>query len=155
MSRRLKRIAVIFIVFIVVVAGAQLIRPRLTNPPIDPTRTIEAYMSGANGLVSVLNRSCGDCHSNDTRRPWYADVAPASWLMAYGVNSGRKAVNFSDWASYRPDQQRALLAASCSDASTGQMPGVYALLRPETRLSTSDIETICAAARQAAQGASR
>jgi heme-binding protein len=155
MSRRLKQIAVIFIVFIVVVVTAQLIRPGLTNPPIDPTRTIEAHMSGANGLASVLNRSCGDCHSNDTRWPWYAHVAPASWLMAYGVNSGRKAVNFSDWASYPPDQQRKLLSDSCNDASTGKMPGVYTLLRPETRLSASDIETICAAAHQARQGASR
>ena len=87
--------------------------------------------------------------------PWYARIAPASWLMAYGVSSGRKAVNFSDWASYRPEQQRALLSASCKDASTGKMPGVYTLLRPETELSASDIETICAAARQATQGASR
>lgn len=158
MSRRLKQIAIILIAFIVVVAAAQLIRPELTNPPIDPTRTIQAHMDGASGLVSVLNRSCGDCHSNDTRWPWYAQIAPASWLMAYGVTSGRRAVNFSDWATYRPEQQRALLSASCSDASTGKMPGIYALLRPETRLSTSDIEMICAAARQAEahpQGASR
>ncbi len=29
------------------------------------------------------------------------------------------------------------------------MPGAYALLRPETRLSAQDIETVCVAARQA------
>ncbi len=152
MGRRLVQIAV---VSVVVIAAAQLIRPERTNPPIDPSCTIQAHLDGANGLVSILNRSCGDCHSNDTRWPWYAHIAPASWLMAYGVNSGRKAVNFSDWASYRPEQQRALLSASCKDASTGKMPGVYTLLRPETELSASDIETICAAARHATQDASR
>lgn len=152
MGKRLLQIAV---VFVVVIAAAQLIRPERTNPPIDPSRTIQAHLDGASGLVSVLNRACGDCHSNDTRWPWYAHIAPASWLMAYGVSSGRKAVNFSDWASYRPEQQRALLSASCKDVSTGKMPGVYTLLRPETELSASDIETICAAARQATQDASR
>lgn len=146
MSRRLKQIA---IVFVVVFAAAQLIRPERTNPPTDPSRTIEAQVKNASGLVAVLDRSCGDCHSNDTSWPWYTQIAPASWLMAYGVTSGRKAVNFSEWASYRPELQRALLSASCKDASTGKMPGAYTLLRPETRLSAQDVETICAAARQA------
>jgi hypothetical protein len=35
------------------------------------------------------------------------------------------------------------------------MPGPYTLLRPETRLSASDVETICAAARQAEAPAAR
>jgi len=72
-----------------------------------------------------------------------------SWLMARGVSEGRKAVNFSEWSAYSGGQQRDLLAASCEDAREGRMPGPYAWLRPETRLSVQDIETICAAARQA------
>ena len=40
-----------------------------------------------------------------------------------------------------------LLATSCDDARSGKMPGVYTRLRPETRLSAHDVETICAAAR--------
>ena len=69
--------------------------------------------------------------------------------MAYGVTTGRKAVNFSEWTSYPPQLQRALLSASCQDASAGKMPGPYTLLHPEMRLSTHDIETICAAAQKA------
>jgi hypothetical protein len=68
--------------------------------------------------------------------------------MAYGVTAGRTAVNFSEWASYSPQRQRALLTASCRDASTGKMPGAYTLIRHETRLSADDIETICASARK-------
>jgi hypothetical protein len=78
--------------------------------------------------------------------------------MARGVAEGRKAVNFSEWGAYSPNQQRTLLAASCDDVSTGRMPGPWTLLHPEARLSPQDIETICAAARQAdtrAAGVSR
>jgi hypothetical protein len=78
--------------------------------------------------------------------------------MAYGVSKGRRAVNFSEWAAYEPEQQRVLLIESCQDVSQGTMPGPYTLLHPEMRLSTHDIETICAAARQAeadAAGVSR
>ena len=64
------------------------------------------------------------------------------------VKEGRKAINFSEWAAYSPDQQRMLLAVSCDDATGGKMPGPYTLLRPETRLSPQDIETICTAARR-------
>ena len=81
--------------------------------------------------------------------PWYTRIAPVSWLMAYGVAEGRKAVNFSEWAAYSPAAQRTLLSASCQDVADGKMPGPYTLVRPETRLSAQDIETICAAAREA------
>jgi len=146
-SRRLKQAAV---VLIVAVAAAQFVRPESTNPPIDTRRTIQAQLGAANGLVAVLDRACGDCHSNATVWPWYTHIAPVSWLMAYGVAEGRKAVNFSEWAAYPPAQQRMLLAVSCDDATSGKMPGPYTLLHPETRLSAQDVETICAAARQPA-----
>jgi hypothetical protein len=145
-SRRLKHAAV---VFVVVFAAAQLVRPERANPATDISRTIQAHVGTASGLVAVLDRACRDCHSNRTVWPWYTQIAPVSWLMATGVSKGRKAVNFSEWGAYSPEQQRMLLAASCDDATSGKMPGPYTLLHPETRLSAQDVETICAAARQA------
>ena len=144
MSRRLKQAAVVFIILL---AAAQLVRPARTNPPTDATRTIHAHVEATSGLGAVLDRSCRDCHSNATVWPWYTQIAPVSWAMAYGVREGRKAVNFSEWAAYPPQTQRTLLKASCQDVTNGKMPGAYALLRPETRLSRQDIETICTAAR--------
>jgi hypothetical protein len=146
MSRRLKQAAV---VLVVVFAVAQLIRPDRTNPPTDVSRTIQAHVGTASGLAAVLDRSCRDCHSNNTVWPSYAQVAPLSWLMARGVAEGRKAVNFSEWGGYSPVAQRTLLSASCEDVSSGRMPGPYTLVRPETTLSPQDVETICTAARQA------
>ena len=145
MSRRLKRSAALFVV---VFLAAQLARPERANPATEASRTIQARMGTASGLAGVLDRSCGNCHSNETVWPWYSQVAPASWLVARGVTEGRRAVNFSEWAAYQPDAQRMLLAASCDDVRHGRMPvRGYTLLYPEARLSVQDIETICAAAR--------
>jgi hypothetical protein len=149
MAKRLKRAAV---VFIVVLAAAQFIRPDRTNPATDMSRTIDAHAGTGSELVAVLNRACRDCHSNATVWPTYTEIAPLSWLMAYGVKEGRKAVNFSEWAAYPPERQRALLAESCQDVTSGKMPGAYAVLHPEMRLSRRDIEAVCAAARQAEAG---
>jgi Haem-binding domain len=145
-GRRLKQAAV---VFVVVFATAQLVRPERANPATDAARTIQAHAGTTGELAAVLDRSCRDCHSNNTVWPWYTQIAPASWLMAYGVREGRKAVNFSEWAAYPPEAQRTLLSVSCQDATSGKMPGPYTLVRPDTKLSPQDIETICTAARQA------
>jgi hypothetical protein len=140
--------AAIVIVLVAVFAAAQLIRPDRTNPVTDASRAIQAQAGTTSALVAVLNRSCRDCHSNETVWPEYTRVAPLSWLLAYGVAQGRKAVNFSEWATYPPQRRRELLVASCQDASSGKMPGSpYTLLHPEARLSAQDIETICAAVR--------
>jgi heme-binding protein len=144
--RRLKQAA---IVFVILFATAQFVRPGRANPPTDPSRTIQAHAGTAAELVAVLDRACSDCHSNRTVWPWYTQVAPVSWLMAYGVAEGRKAVNFSEWAAYPPERQTTLLVRSCRDVTAGKMPGPYTLLHPEMRLSPRDIETICAAARRA------
>jgi Haem-binding domain len=149
-SRRLKQAAV---VFVIVFAAAQLVRPERANPATDASRTIQAHEGTTRELVAVLDRACRDCHSNGTVWPWYTHVAPVSWLMVYGVTKGRQAVNFSEWAAYQPEQQRALLVESCQDVSEEKMPGPYALLHPDMRLSAQDVETICAAAREAAADA--
>jgi hypothetical protein len=147
MSRRLKQAAVVFIVLF---AAAQLVRPERANPATDPSRAIRAHVADSSQLPTVLDRACGDCHSNNTVWPSYAQIAPLSWVMARAVAEGRSAVNYSEWGAYSPGQQRTLLAASCDDASTGRMPGgAWTLLHPEARLSSQDIETICTAARQA------
>src|SRR5262245_49995553 len=102
MSRRLKQAA---IVIVALLAAAQLVRPSRANPPSDPGRTIQAHET-TKGLAAILDRSCGDCHSNATVWRWYTEVAPLSWLMASAVTKGRNVVNFSEWASYSRDQQR-------------------------------------------------
>ena len=144
MGRRLKKAVVVFAALF---GAAQLVRPERANPTTDTTRTIQAHAGTSSELVAILDRACNNCHSNATAWPSYTKLAPLSWLVAYGERAGRKAVNFSDWAAYQPAQQRGLLMASCQDATTGKMPGIYTLVRSDARLSPNDIQTICAAAR--------
>lgn len=138
----------------VLLIAAQFIRPDLANPATDPGRTIRAHPGITSNLADVLDRSCGDCHSNSTVWPWYAGIAPFSWFAAHGVSAGRRAVNFSDWAGYSPGEQRKHLTESCQDVRSGKMPGAYTALRPETRLTSQEIDLICGAARKAEADAS-
>jgi hypothetical protein len=128
-------------------ASAQLVRAERANPNTDPRHTIQANFASSD-VGSVLDRACGECHSNAMSSRWYTKIAPFSLLIARGAREGRMAVNFSEWTAYSPEQQRALLAASCLDARAARMPmPTYLRFRPDARLSSRDIDTICGASR--------
>lgn len=84
-----------------------------------------------------------DCHSNETRWPWYSRVAPVSWLVASDVERGRAAMNFSEWSA-RPEVGASLLYAACEAARSARMPPApYLILHPEARLSHADVQVLC------------
>ena len=79
-------------------------------------------------------RACFDCHSNETRWPWYAHVAPLSWLVQRDVDEGREHLNFSEWS--RP-QRHAHDAMEV--VAEGEMPPWFYLpLHASARLSEAE-----------------
>lgn len=149
MSKALKGAGVVVAVFIAAIAVAPVVRPADANRPSDSSGSIQAQLGTSSALATVLNRSCGDCHSNTMESRWYTRIPPFSAAMARGASEGRKAINFSEWTAYSPDQQRAFLLASCTDATLGKMPmKAYLRFRRDAHLSMQDVETICSAARQ-------
>jgi len=129
--------------FLVAFVGAQAVRPARTNPPSHPTASllpkVPAQVSG------ILTRACSDCHSNDTRWPWYSNVAPMSWMVIDHVNHGRDHFNFSEWTTYSEDDQDKLLGSICSLSKKGRMPlPSYLLIHRDATLSDGDIAALCA-----------
>ena len=123
---------------------AQLIRPARTNPPVDPTRTIQANTVISPEVLETMNRACRDCHSNETDWPWYSQVAPASWLLVSHVNSARRHLSFSTWADYSTADATDLLGEMCEEVRDGQMPmSSYVLIHRSAALADGDRQAIC------------
>ncbi len=100
--------------------------------------------SQRSGASAVLDRACRDCHSNDTRWPWYTNVAPVSWFVIDHVNHGRRHFNYSDWAQYAPEDARRILENTCEYARQGSMPRPsYLWMHRDARLSDVDVATLC------------
>lgn len=117
----------------------QLIRPERTNPATDESQMIQAHLQVPADVNAILDRSCNDCHSHQTRWPWYSQIAPVSWLVIHDVNEGRKHLNFSMWGSY--DERRAdhKLEEVEEEISKGGMPlPIYLPMHPEAKLSDDD-----------------
>lgn len=98
---------------------------RKANPSV--IATIEWNSPDTQNLVK---RACFDCHSNETIYPWYAQVAPVSWLVTRDVNKGRAAMNFSEDAAteYNLDDLEWHL-------SNDMPPNIYLIMHPEVYLT--------------------
>src|SRR5690242_21466246 len=70
----------------------------------------------------LFQRSCQNCHSENTRWPWYSRIPPASWMIARDIADARRHVNFSRWNSYSAVERENLLTRIGAAARTGRMP---------------------------------
>jgi hypothetical protein len=112
-------------------AAAQLVPVPRTNPPV---RSEPAWDSAE--TRALAERSCFDCHSNETAWPWYSRVAPVAWLVARDVQQGREELNFSDWGGVSQDDDEDLAEEVREVLEEGEMPlPNYLLLHPEARLT--------------------
>lgn len=87
-----------------------------------------------------MKRSCYGCHSNETVWPWYSDIAPLSWLVAYDVHEGRDELNFSLWGTYNPERRQKKLKEIAETIAEGEMPPWYYIypMHRDARLSEAD-----------------
>jgi hypothetical protein len=106
-----------------------------------------SYVVTPPAVEAVLRKACYDCHSSETRWPWYSKIAPVSWLVAGHVQHGRGNLDFSVWSTdpvVEPTEAQRLNAI-CREMRNDLMPPRdYRLLHPEARLTASDTELICA-----------
>jgi hypothetical protein len=129
---------------------AQFIRPDRTNPDSDPAVMIGRQLNVPPAVRTILERSCYDCHSNQTRWPWYSNVAPASWIVTDDVKEGREHLNFSEWGTYTRKRQIARLDMIVSQVDKDEMPmKKYLVLHKNAALSEADKDLLCTWAEQA------
>lgn len=103
-----------------------------SNPPV----LREPAWDSAQTRAFAVN-ACFDCHSNQTKWPWYTNVAPVSWLTEKDVKGGRSTLNFSEWN--RP--QDTSLSDLVEAVQGGSMPPFYYSWmpnHPRARLSGSE-----------------
>jgi hypothetical protein len=127
----------------VLMSGMQTIRPARTNPQSQPADSLQTRTQMPPPVAAILERACQDCHSNETRWPWYSQIAPVSWFVANHVGHGRRHLNFSEWSRYDAQRAAGLLASIADAVNDGWMPlSSYTLLHRDARLSEADARLI-------------
>jgi len=125
----------------IVLVGMQFVPTATRQHPIPATETHLGKVMNPD-VGTILERSCQDCHSANTRWPWYSRVAPVSWMVARDVQRGRAKLDFSDWAAHRHSENERM--EICDAVSNGSMPmKAYTLIHRDARLSPQDVDRIC------------
>jgi len=107
--------------------------PGRTNPPVKIDFIKAAQPPPP--VAASLRAACYDCHSSETRWPFYARIAPASWLIVRDVNEGREHLNFSDWPT-EPDRAAKKLDRINEVLDYQEMPPKqYSLIHAGARLT--------------------
>lgn len=87
-------------------------------------------------IQNILRTSCYDCHSDNTRYPWYAEVQPIGWWLNSHIQEGKRNLNFSQFADYRPRRQYIKLKQIAEQVDEGEMPlPSYLIIHTDARVS--------------------
>lgn len=120
-------------VLVVIFALLQLTNPARTNPPV--VHDMMASNQPPPEVAAMLRSACYDCHSYETKWPFYSHIAPSSWLVVSDVNEGRDHINLSDWPQ-DPEHAAKKFEHMSDEIDDGDMPpGKYTLIHTDARLT--------------------
>jgi hypothetical protein len=139
--KNLKKILVrIVAVGVIAFVLIQFIQPAHTNPPVK--NDFLTATKAPDQVATMFHAACYDCHSDETRWPWYSHVAPMSWQISQDVNEGRHHLNLSEWPS-DPKSAWKRMEDMSDVIGDGEMPlKKYTLIHVDARLTDAQCNTL-------------
>jgi cytochrome c len=94
-------------------------------------------------LREVVRHKCGNCHSEAVDWPFYAHVAPVSWLLERDVTEAREHMNLSGWSAYSNEEKSDLLTRLAAEVRSGEMPPArYTAMHRDSKLLPQERESL-------------
>jgi Haem-binding domain len=117
----------------------QFIRPLHNKSGHILTTDISKVVTIPDTVSILLKNACYDCHSNNTAYPWYSNVQPMGWLMAYHIKKAKNQLNFSEFGSYSQRRQLSKLYGIANSIKDNIMPlKSYKIMHKSAQLSTDE-----------------
>ncbi len=140
MKKALKPILLILLAALVIIQFIN--RPEKISEPVTENDIIEVLKVNTE-VASMLKSACYDCHSDQPRYPWYANIAPISWSIGEHIEHGRDELNFSNWGEYSAKRKDHKLEEIIEEVEEGHMPlPNYVRMHSEAKLSEEQIKML-------------
>ncbi len=94
----LKKILWVLLAGLIVI---QFIHPKKNKAEGQQPNAIGLVYSIPDDVHSIMTKACNDCHSNNTRYPWYAKIQPVHWWLNKHITEGKKKINYDEF-THRP-----------------------------------------------------
>lgn len=132
----MRRTKEILLTILIVFIAIQFIRPAKNSSNAVPASDMLPNFNVPSNVAHILKTSCYDCHSNNTRYPWYADIQPMGWLLAKHIKEGKEELNFNEFTTYSNRRQLSKLKSIVNSIKDGSMPlSSYTMLHDDAKLS--------------------
>lgn len=133
----------VLLTLLIVFVGLQFIRIDKNNPKVEQAKDFIAITQPSEEIENMLRTACYDCHSNETKYPWYTNVAPVSFWIKHHIDEGREHLNFSEWGDYSEDKRNHKLHECEEETEEGEMPlSSYTLTHGDAKLSSEQKEEL-------------
>lgn len=129
----------ILLVLLAALVVIQFIHPKKnTSAGPQPNYIGNSYAVPAD-VQSILGKACNDCHSNNTRYPWYAKLQPVDWWMNDHVVDGKKEVNFDEFTNRSPRYQYRKMEEVIEQVKEREMPlNSYTWTHKDAKLTSDE-----------------
>jgi hypothetical protein len=133
MKKIAKKLGIVVLIGMVVI---QLIPNSLPEVKQDNPNDLLLTGTVSEEVSIILKTACYDCHSNQTKLPWYSHIAPVSWLVTKDVSEGREELNFSEWTTYPKRKLIKKLEEMGEEVDEGEMPlQIYTVIHGDAKLT--------------------
>lgn len=130
-----KILLVLFGLFILI----QFHRPPLNITKASQPNDISQVYAVPTHVQSILNKACNDCHTNNTKYPWYAQVQPVRFWLNRHVKEGKQELNFNDFKTFEPRRQYRKMEEIIKEVEEDEMPlSSYTLVYTDARLTATE-----------------
>jgi hypothetical protein len=128
-----------FLVLLGILLIMQFFRPKKNidnNVQVNNITKVAAIPTEVN---AIFQKACYDCHTNNTKYPWYAEVMPVGWFLANHVKEGKQHFNFDEFATYKPKKALHKLEEVAETVEKNEMPmNSYTKIHKEAQLTDSE-----------------
>ncbi|HTD94592.1 MAG TPA: heme-binding domain-containing protein [Chitinophagaceae bacterium] len=94
-------------------------------------------------VQTILEKACNDCHSNNTRYPWYSYTQPVDWWLDNHVKEGKRHLNFDEYTNKRLRYQYHKLEEIAEQVKENEMPlNSYTWMHRDARLTPEEKNTL-------------
>jgi hypothetical protein len=132
-----------FLVLLVILVVLQFFRPTKNISSGVQANSITNLVSLPTDVNAIFQKACYDCHSNNTKYPWYAEVMPVGYILANHVKDGKRKFNFDEFATYKPKRALKKLEEVADETEHGEMPlDNYTWLHKDAKLTDAEKKAI-------------
>jgi hypothetical protein len=131
-----KKILIGVVLLLVII---QFFRIDKTNPEVIQENDFITISNPPEDIAAIIKTSCYDCHSNETRYPWYTNISPIAWWVKHHINEGREELNFSEWGTFKEKRQKHKLEECIELIEENEMPlKSYLITHGDAKLSEDE-----------------